>query len=261
MLLSNKIIKGPELKDNFSQVLPLRRFEPRDIPVVPVGFGGEVINAASDYQSWVAAQAEEALNHACSSADEIIIKAMVECEKMKQEARQEAFEQGSREGSEKGYREGMARAEKEASAIRSQAHEVLVQAEKIRRQTFENLETEIIELAREIAEKLLSAQLSLNPGAVLNVAKEALRQVANRQNVVLYINPAELELVENKKEELKSILQPRAEFQVIADPSLLPGGCVVETEQGQIDATLEKRKEELLRALYGKEHRLQPINE
>lgn len=253
MLLSNRVIKGPELQDNFSRVLPLRRFEAREIHPEPVGFGSEVKNDAGEYQSWVMVQAEEVLNRACSAADEIICQAGVECEKIKQEARQEAIEQGRREGNDMGFREGMSRAEKEASSIRKQAYEVLEQADKIRRRTLENLEAEIIELAREIAEKLLSAQLSLNPSTVLSVAKESLRQVANRQSVVLYINPDELELVENRKAELKSLLQPRAEFQVVADSSIPPGGCIVETEQGQVDATLEKRKEELIRALYGRE--------
>jgi flagellar assembly protein FliH len=195
-------------------------------------------------------RAGETLSRARAAADEITRQATIESEQIKQQAHRGAFEQGSREGYAQGYREGKAKAEEEEVAIRSEAREVLEQAEKIRRRTLEALEQEVIGLAREIAEGLLLAELSLNPETVLNVVVEALRLVADRLNVILYVNPAEAELVENKTDELKSLLPARAELQVIKDASILPGGCKIETEQGRVDATMEKRREELLNALY-----------
>ncbi|MCL6441023.1 MAG: flagellar assembly protein FliH [Thermoleophilum sp.] len=48
-----------------------------------------------------------------------------------------------------------------------------------------------------------------------------------------------------------ALLPARAELAVIADPAVVPGGCRVGTGQGMVDATLERRREELLRVLYG----------
>lgn len=253
MLFSYRIIKGADLKDNLHMALPLRRYTAAEEPVREQNGGNGTAEAEASLQAWAMAQVEETVSRARVTADEIIRQAQTEGEQIKQQAYRDAFDKGRSEGSDEGYREGMARAEEEAAAIRAQAAEVLDQAEKIRRRTLEDLEQEIVDLARDIAERLLSAHLAIEPETVLNMAKESLHMVADRLNVVLYIDPTELELVKSKKEELQSLLPARAELQVIADSLIQPGGCRVETEQGRVDATMEARREALLKALYGED--------
>jgi len=230
-------------------VLPLRRHTVAEEPVSDKNRDNGTTEADALLFRAVA-QAEETVSRARITADEIICQAQTEGEQIKQQAYQDAFEQGRLEGGNEGYREGIAKAEEEAAAIRAQAAEVLEQSEKIRRRTLEGLEQEAVDLAREIAERLLSAHLALEPETVLSIAKESLHLVADRLNVVLYINPIELELMKSRKDELLSILPASAELQVIADPLIQPGGCRVETEQGRVDATMEARREALLKALY-----------
>lgn len=255
----SKIIKSAEVRDDLLQVLSLRSYTPGKEPVIlqdSDNGSADTVDAnhtQADLLALAEAQAEETISRARAAADEITRRATLDSEQIKQQAYRSAFEQGNREGYDQGYREGMAKAEEEAATIRAEAREVLEQAEKVRRRTMEALEQEVIGLAREIAEGLLLAELSLNPETVLNVAVESLRLVADRLNVILYVNPTELELVESKTDELKSLLPARAELQVITDPSIQPGGCKVETEQGRVDATMETRREALLKALYGKE--------
>jgi len=258
-----KIIKGAEVQDSIFHVLSLRRCSSVD----EQQFDHEGEDAAAleediDLRAEAQAQAEEILNNARAAADKIISQAKLDGEKIKQEAQRQAqleseqikqeahwsaFDQGYRDG----YQEGMAKAKEEGEAIREMALDVLKQAEESRRRTLASLEGDIINLAREIAERLLSAQLSLDPEIIFNVAVESLRLVADRLQVVLYINPAELALYEKRKKELLSLLPAKAELQVIADASIQLGGCRVETEHGRVDATVETRREALLKALYG----------
>lgn len=252
MSFSYRIIKGVDVKDSLHMALPLRRFMDAAEPVGEQNGGNEVTEEAK-LQAWAVTQAEETVSRARVMADEIMRQAQTEVEQIKQQTYRDAFEQGRTEGYNEGYRAGLAKAEEEAVAIRAQATRVLEQAEKIRRQTLEGLEHETVDLAREIAERLLSSHLALEPETVFNIAKESLQLVADRLNVVLYINPIELELMKSRKDELKSLLPARAELQVIADSLIQPGGCRVETEQGRLDATMEARREALLKALYGEE--------
>lgn len=248
-----KIIKAAEVQGSLLQVLPLRGYAMvEEQESMKYGDNGPA-DAWASLMDKASAQAEEIVNRARASADEITRQAQLSGEQIKQEAYQSGFEKGSQAGSDAGYLEGMAKADEEAVTIRAQAAEVLAQAETIRRQTLSAMEQEIVDLAREIAKKLLSAQLTLEPGMVLQTAVESLRLVADRLNVVLYINPVELELVERRKGELLGILPARAQLQVVADPSVQPGGCKVETEQGWVDATMETRWEELTKALYGRD--------
>ncbi|HOV80433.1 MAG TPA: FliH/SctL family protein [Bacillota bacterium] len=252
MSLSYKIIKSAEIRDSLQQVLPLRRYMPEKEPALFKTEKNDPGPARLALESWAVAQAEEIVNRARSTADEIIRQVRLEAEKIKQEAYEKGFAEGRGEGAEKGYREGMEQAREEADLIRGQAREVLDQAEQFRRRTMEEMGQEIIDLAREIAERLLSAQLTLDPEIVVNIAAESIRLVSDRRNVILYISPDEQALFESKKDELRGILPAGAKLTVVVDRAIRPGGCKVETEQGKVDATMEKRMEELFKALYGR---------
>lgn len=258
-----KVIKNAEVRNSYLEILPLRCCYSVD-ELQSDGEDTAALDEDLDVRAEFLAQAEETLSAARAAADELISQARLdgekikeeihrqatlESEQIKEEANKTAFDQGYRDG----YQEGMAKAEEDGEAIRELALDVLKQAEESRRQTLVSLEGNIINLAREIAEKLLSAQLSLEPEIVCNVAVESLRLVADRLHIILYINPAEMALYEKRKEELTGLLPAKAELQVIADDSVQPGGCRVETENGRVDATMEKRREALLKALYGEE--------
>lgn len=265
MSSSFNIIKSANVRKGVIQAFPLKALEQL------AKIKGEVNVTTSDgenLQAWALAQAENTVKQAGDTADEIIRQAQQDSEQIKKQAHRDGFQQGSREGYDKGrrdgydkgYREGIAKAEKETAALISQARDALDQArdalvrtEKHRRSTIESLEQEIIDLALEIAGKLLSAQLTLDKEIILGVAAESIRLVADRLNVVLYVNPEELALVESKIDELKSLLPALGLLHIFPDSAIGPGGCKVETEQGRVDATMETRREALLKALYGKE--------
>lgn len=249
-MLSFKVIKSAEVRDNLLQVLPLRKASVNNQTGIPEQ-GSESRDVLANFQAWAVAQAEDTISRARDMADEIIRQTRIQIEEIKQEAYHKAYELGLAEGLNKGYREGLSRAEQEADSLRSQAREVLAQAEQIRRKTMESLENEIIELARDIAERLLSK--NLEPETVINVAEESLRLVSDRMSVFLYVNPSDMEPVENKKERLLRLLPAGATIHFITDSGISPGGCLIETEKGLVDATLEKRKSELMDALYGRE--------
>ncbi|MDF9409301.1 flagellar biosynthesis protein [Pelotomaculum isophthalicicum JI] len=264
-----KIIKSTDVRDSNLQILPLRLCNFVGEPQFGDGNGDNATQETDleeniDLSAEILAQAEETLSEARAAADELIRQARLDGENIKQEAcrqaeleseqikleaRKTAFDQGYRDG----YQEGMAKAKEDGETIREMALDVLKQSEESRRQTLRSLEGNIINLAREIAERLLSAQLSLEPEIVCNVAMESLRLVADRLQVVLYINPSELALYEKRKEEMRGLLPAKAELQVIADASIEPGGCRVETESGRVDATMETRRVALFKALYGEE--------
>ncbi|MCL6477614.1 MAG: hypothetical protein K6T65_04285 [Peptococcaceae bacterium] len=148
-----------------------------------------------------------------------------------------------------GRREALAGAAADAAAIRDQAGLVLRQAEEIRRQTLKSVESDIVRLAIEIAEKVLAAKLDLHPQIVVDIAREAISMLHDRDQVVLYVNPAEADLFEERREDLIKHLSPKGELHIIADADISPGGCVAETEHGRVDARMDTRWEALLKAL------------
>jgi len=162
------------------------------------------------------------------------------------EIRKRAYE----EGWQQGYREGFEQARHEAGKLREAARSVLREAEELRRRTLDDLSPEIRTLAVAIAEKLVAGELEQNPETITAVAREALEAVRERESVVLYVHPSHAATLREAVPKLKSaLLSEGAALRVIGDAGLDRGGCLVETEQGLVDATTEVRWREVLRAL------------
>jgi len=167
--------------------------------------------------------------------------AAAEAEKIKTTAAREAYEQG--------YQSALETAGEEAESIRSEARKVLAQAEDIRKQKLEQLKEELLSLAIGMAEKIVTRELETSSDVVLSIAEEAILLAGSREHLVLWVNPSELEVCQNRRESLLALLPPRAELQMMTDPAIEPGGCVLENEYGKVDARLSNRWQNLLASL------------
>ena len=249
MPLSSKIIRGFE-KNASCKVLELRHqflvMQEEDVDLPDQDY--QEPNPALEAKRVIAEAEEKAQKILTESQEEIQLlkerilqEAREEADKTTNEIREKAFDQGKKEA--------MAKAAADATAIREQARSVLRQAEEIRRQTLESVEAEIVRLSIEIAEKVVSVKLNMHPQVVVDIAKEAINMLHERDSVVLFVNPSETTLFEAKREDLIKQLSPKGELHIIGDHEISPGGCVAETEHGRVDATIESRWENFLKNL------------
>ncbi|MCD5406704.1 MAG: hypothetical protein LRZ99_03310 [Desulfotomaculum sp.] len=186
-------------------------------------------------------QAEAIIKLAKEQADDLIAIARTEGAEIKDMAEKQ------------GYQSGLERAETAATEIRQQAQAVLHQAEIVRRETLAEMESEIISLAVEIAEKVLGTQLELDQDLIIKAALTAIKLVKERERVTFYVNPDDIGIYIAHKQELEKVLSERALLTFTADANIKPGGCLVDTEQGLVDATIDERWKQVLQAVKGEE--------
>ena len=113
-------------------------------------------------------------------------------------------------------------------------------------------EPELVRLAVRIAEKIIGEELRLNPQATVSITRQCLQWLRRERSVALRVSPAELDLMRERIDSLREAAGPHRSIEVIADPAISSGGCIVESEYGVIDARLETQircmEEVLLRA-------------
>lgn len=162
----------------------------------------------------------------------------IDVEKIRQEAYAEGFTQGRVQATLEAQRqmadyiasEGQQAGQRFASLFES-AQTQLAQAE-------QGMAQGLLELACELARQVLRHELSVNPNVLQPVVREALGLlVADSKSAVIRLHPLDLEVLE-------SVL--RAEFPglaltLLADATVTPGGCLVESNGTVIDGTVEKR--------------------
>ena len=149
------------------------------------------------------------------------------------ETRRRAHEDGLADGlAEAGERIGSALACLAAAeaAIRELEDEFLRAAER-----------SAVELAIAIAEKIVGGTVEARPEKVLDVVGGALLRTAARHRLVIEVNPDDLELVSENAEGLAAKLGGVQRLDVVAERRIERGGCIVRTEEGEIDAQIEEQ--------------------
>lgn len=170
-----------------------------------------------------------------------------ELEGIQQQARQEASEKGYQEGLAKGMKAAEAKIAQQARSLKSLISSL---AEPLK-ELDEKVETELVELALLIAKQLIRRELKLDSGQVVAVVKEAVAALPSSSHTIkLYLHPEDAGLV---KTALQLDATESDRWKIIEDPVLTRGGCRVQTENSQIDATIENRLSSIIANLLGDE--------
>ena len=88
---------------------------------------------------------------------------------------------------------------------------------------------------------------------MLDSVTGALRGIVERERVTVLVNPDDLEIVREAMDNLKASLGGIEHCEVQAERRVRPGGAIVRTSEGEVDATLETK---LARAREVLEHEL-----
>lgn len=236
-----KVIKSAPIKEE-GQVLSLRQV---NLPVPEVAAPEDETVSPEELIKLAREEAEKLLTAARFQAEQVISRAQEQAEQQGHSIREQAQQQG--------WQEGIAAAEAEAEQIRIQARQVLNQAREIYLKTIDGMEVEMVDLALAIARRIVMAQLSVEPRTVMEIVREAVDSVKNRPVVNIYVSDMDLEIIESGRNKLLQGLPGKVELNILADSRIQPGGCRIETDQGQVDATMENRWQEMIKALYGRE--------
>lgn len=175
-----------------------------------------------------------------TEAQKIIEKALAEAEGIRDESREE----GRREGRE------------EVSARIEEALATLNQAVKERKKIIRDAEGEILRLSLKVAEQIIRSEVSLHRDVSLNIVSEAIGRVSDREQIIVRANREDVEYLKRYKDRLAGMLDGVKSFSIIEDANIEPGGCVVETNLGFIDARIStklKAIEESLQKVSGEE--------
>jgi flagellar biosynthesis/type III secretory pathway protein FliH len=136
-----------------------------------------------------------------------------------------------------GRREGLARAGATLAAAAADRDRRLAGAER-----------EIVALALSVARKVLAREVAGGGPAVAELAALALAEARERREVTLRVHPVDIPAIRASEGSLRTLLM-RAPLALREDPAVAPGGAVVETEAGRIDASIEAQLADIARVL------------
>lgn len=158
---------------------------------------------------------------------------------------QEAYAKGFTEGVKKG-------AETERVNLRSSAETVSAffrELSRLREEIFRNSEGEILDLAFAIAEKVVHQEVSANRSVASSVLKSAMKDVLDREGLRIRLSPLDYHhLTEVNPDAIRGLEELR-NAEIETDESIGPGGVVIETLFGEVDARIDRQLNEVREAM------------
>ncbi|WP_461246387.1 flagellar assembly protein FliH [Treponema sp. R6D11] len=155
--------------------------------------------------------------------------------------RNEAKETGRKEGKEEGYAEGKA----EVDRLIERTQVVLERAQDKRGEILSDTEKEIISLVLLISRKVIKVLSENQRDIIISNVIEALRKVRAKGNVIIRVNLADLQLATEHKQDFINLMEGAKSVQIVEDSSVDQGGCIIETDFGEIDARIASQLAEL----------------
>lgn len=169
--------------------------------------------------------------------DSLKQKAQQEVEKILAQAQKQAqqeYEQAKR----RGYEEGQKKAAGEARDKINQALSTLTEAITAKKKIIRSSEPDILKLAVKIAEQVIKSEVSINKDVVMNIVAEAVSKITDREQVVIRVNPANVDQIKGQKSRLLALIDGVKNLTIQEDNQVDPGGCIVETTLGFVDARI-----------------------
>ncbi len=93
--------------------------------------------------------------------------------------------------------------------------------------------------SEELAKEWEESMLRLSVRVAEKIVGEVLKNVRSGKHLSIQVNQAEAQQVRARVDRLRDALGSSSEIEIIASNSVPPGGCVIESELGIIDARLE----------------------
>jgi flagellar biosynthesis/type III secretory pathway protein FliH len=170
-----------------------------------------------------------------------------DAEKQADRIREEAHKQGYSEGLLKTQDEAREQLQLSSRMIDSLVAQIKTQES----QLMQMLTPRLANLATELAQKILHREIEKDPSVVTLQAQEAINRILEREKLIIRVNPADEELMKNHKPALMKMFDGIDKIEVVGDPKVERGGCIVETHLVKVDAQPSSQLEAAKKTLLG----------
>lgn len=182
-------------------------------------------------------EAARILRDAKEKADSMVS----ESEKKLESMENSAYEKGFAKGEEEGYIAG----NEEAQRLIEQLHTIINSAFAKRNEIIEESETQIINLVLLISQKVIKVISENQKNVVINNVIQALRKLKSRGEVVIRVNLRDVKLTSEHVKDFMRMVENVNSITVVEDSTVDRGGCIVETDFGEIDARISSQFREI----------------
>jgi flagellar assembly protein FliH len=179
-----------------------------------------------------------------AQAEAILKKAGAEREAIEMEAYRKGLEQGQTQGQ-------MIAVKKIEPLIQTLSH-TIEELKKMRHLIIEKHQDQILEILVLIAEKVIHREIQLSPDIILDTVRHACSYLTETDEIRLRVHPSDFENIREIERIISTQLTGNGSIHFIEDTTIERGGIIIETEYGEIDASIRSQIEHMQEVLLEK---------
>jgi flagellar assembly protein FliH len=179
-------------------------------------------------------------------------KAMERLKEVQENAYQEAYMLGLDEGK----RDALQSANQEIQNRLAEIDALIKSISNLKKELLLNNEAHIIKLVFQVAKRIAYAEINAHPEVITSVIRQALEKAQVEENVTVQISPDQYEFLENLKKEAGREFEFLNKVKLEPIDGITPGGCVIHTNYGEIDAQVDGRVELLWEGIKDSLHKV-----
>lgn len=169
-------------------------------------------------------------------------------EKLK-EIQEGAYKEAYRLGLEEGRKSAFERVSAEISE-RLESFDVLISNIKDLKTHMASFnEAHLIQLAFQMAARLAKSNLAGNNEAMIEILRDAVGLAQDEENVTVHVSRSQFDFMEQLKNETGREFEFIKKIRFEHSDEVSDGGCIVETNYGEVDARIEQRIDQLWKVL------------
>ncbi len=201
----------------------------------------EEVRRKTNQAQKVKQQAEEEAAKVVGDAENRVAALESSAQSRMEAAEREAAKKGREEGREEGYKEGVSEAERLVGRL----HIILDRAMDKRAEILQETEAQVVELVLLVAKKVVKVISENQKSVVIQNISQALRKLKTKSDVIVRVNLSDLQLATEHVKDFVQMTENAKKMQIVEDSTVDRGGCVIETDFGEIDARIASQLNEL----------------
>lgn len=201
--------------------------------------GSFEMNSVLAEQTGLKAESDRAVD------DEIEKRVLARLTELQEDAYSKGYELGREEGHKLAY-------EEQTESIKNSVEQLEVffdSIQNLKTQLYAANERHFLETLRYLTNRLAMREIALNETVILDVLKQSVSLAQSDEEFSVRVNQEQFVVIEKFRELLEKESDKFGKMRVLVDPTISPGGCILDTNFGRVDAQIENRMEKLWRLI------------
>lgn len=165
-------------------------------------------------------------------------------EKLK-EIQEQAYQQAYELGLEEGRKEAFERVSAEIAERMNSLDQLLLGVKELKSEMVSFNETHLMTLVFQMAARLAKTQLEGNNEAMVQILRDAVGLAQDEEEITVHVSQSQFNFLEELKKETSREFEFTKKIRFEPHADVDDGGCIVETNYGEVDARVEQRVQQL----------------